>query len=1296
MQSLYPPSPAAVPADLTRPTSAYKTHAWVAMAALAAFALFYLGVAAWFCLVAYRSFSAVAAAGDKPLLHLGVGIGAAFLAVFMLKAVFFIRRGNPGQDTEIKPAEQPALFDFLYKLADEAGAPRPHKVFLSASVNAAVFYDLSILNFLLPSRKNLVIGLPLINVLTLAEFKAVLAHEFGHFAQRSMAVGRWVYIAQQVAGQVVARRDAMDGFLEGLSRVDIRVAWIGWAMRLVLWSIRSLLDLAFRGVVLAQRALSREMELQADLVSVSLTGSDALVHALHRLPAAEDGWERAVSFLFGQYSQGKQLADVFAVQSRIIEHHRMILADPQYDRPPAIPANDPAQHRVFRADFAQRPAMWSTHPLNHERELNAKRVYVPTQLDARPAWVLFENAQALRQRETGLLLKANTAAAGETAPVAVPLEESLKTLDVQFNRECYNRGYRGAYLGRSVALHTEKFSDLYVPAGDDALKSLASLYPESLTADFEKLRDLGKELALLQGLRTGSFTAAGDGLLHRGKRIKRRQLPAAIKVVEGELQALEDKLAAHDKRVRSVHKALAARLAGDARIAVQSHLEAMLQLIHYADHQQANLQDARRFWNNTVSVVTATGKTNKAGVKRAVAAAAALYAALSHVYENAAQVRFGAALAEHMRAESWQATLGEFKLAPPHADNINDWMRIVGSWVEAASDTLAHLRSGALQSLLLTEKALADMASAPEPVDPARNGVIAAIVTAGATALPVTPADFPLMTPQHARKLQEKLGFLARFHLADGLLPSVLKLAAAGSIVGPILFFGGSIGQTSIVIHNGLGTPVQIALGGKSVSVPAFGNTTAEIEPAGQLSINAKNARGQTIESFTADASSLGGKYIYNVGGGSPLIEWTAAYGTQNTAAPRKQGALRWQQSSVDYLFTAPPESISGRRNDGGTTRQVLEGFGARDPNYALGLLPDAAARAKLAGVHARWDDPDSRYAILWMYAAAQSGDFKSILAARLRERPDDVAALRVEQDSASEAERAQVCARDRAQAAAAPQNANLQYIAARCIDAREEREATFAQAYARWPDHPWLQFVAAFRVAEQSRWAEAAKLWDSALRRAPVLMPLAAVESARARRMAAGEQPANINDLAEGSEELRFLADTESGKNWTDSPILAYSQLAQGKLPDALKTIARAPDLEKRFLRLAAVSDAADKALEARAAMLDPAAGIDPETVWAAVALAIRTGADPAPHFDFARKASGPEGARLIGIAQLLQSGASVASIDAAINQLGPHERGHALSMAIAVLRDKAPEQWRRDVKRLLFAYERPYFQIY
>lgn len=267
--NFYPPGPT-VPEGFARPTAAYRRHAWTASTVLLLFVLMYLSLAGWFLLTAWRLGAAVVNGATEALIG---GVSALFLAVFMLKGLFFVKRGSLGKGIEVTREEQPRLFEFLDRLAHEASAPRPRRVFLSAQVNACVFYDLSVLNLILPSRKNLEIGLGLVNVLSLGEFKAVCAHEFGHFAQRTMAVGRWVYVAQQIAVHIIAKRDALDDLLNWVSGIDVRVAWIGWILRLIVWSIRSLLESAFRLVVLAERALSRDMEMQADLVAVSLTGS---------------------------------------------------------------------------------------------------------------------------------------------------------------------------------------------------------------------------------------------------------------------------------------------------------------------------------------------------------------------------------------------------------------------------------------------------------------------------------------------------------------------------------------------------------------------------------------------------------------------------------------------------------------------------------------------------------------------------------------------------------------------------------------------------------------------------------------------------------------------------------------------------------------------------------------------------------------------------------------------------------------------------------------------------------------
>ncbi|HYM35130.1 MAG TPA: M48 family metallopeptidase, partial [Steroidobacteraceae bacterium] len=592
MDILYPPGPSAVPATLTQPTRAYRHHAWLAMAGLLLFVALYFAMTGWFAWTAYKLLSAAFSSGHDAFSGFIVGLCAAFLAVFMAKAIFFIKHAQKVEDIEIKPEQHQKLFAFLYRLADEAHAPRPHRVFLSPRVNAAVFYDLSILNLLFPSKKNLEIGLALVNVLSLGELKAVLAHEFGHFAQRSMAVGRWVYIAQQIAGQIIAKRDILDRFLDGLSRIDIRIAWVGWLLSLVVWSLRSITETAFRVVVLAQRALSREMELQADLVAVSLTGSDALVHALYRLHTADEAWTRTLNFAGVEANEGRAIADVFAVQTRVIDHLRNVFNNADFGDVPAV-AGKPDTHRIFKTELAQSPRMWSTHPANSERENNAKRTYIQATVDARSAWELFDNVPALKEEMSRHILRD----AKKTEPH--PLDATLKKLDEQYERPFLNRSYRGTYLGRSIARHAKTVSDLYDAATSTATE-FSQLYPESLAADIERLRELEEEIAALQALQDGVLTAPGGVIRHRGRDLRKRELPRVISALRDELARTRENLHTHDRRCRTTCLRAATNLGGGW----DTYVKGLLSVVHFADHTEANIRDAHGLLGNVYAVVT--------------------------------------------------------------------------------------------------------------------------------------------------------------------------------------------------------------------------------------------------------------------------------------------------------------------------------------------------------------------------------------------------------------------------------------------------------------------------------------------------------------------------------------------------------------------------------------------------------------------------------------------------------------------------------------------------------------------
>jgi Zn-dependent protease with chaperone function len=949
MENLYPAGPVQVPASLTRPSSVYKRQAWLAMGSLALFVALYFALSIWFGWTAWRMLSALAAGARPDLLGIVTGAASAFLCIFMVKALFFVNRGGASDQHEIREADQPQLFAFLNQLADEAGAPRPHRVFLSARVNAAVFYDLSLLNLLFPSRKNLEIGLSLVNVLTLSELKAVLAHEFGHFAQRSMAIGSWVYIAQQIAAQVVSKRDALDKLLGFISRIDLRVAWIGWGLSLIVWSIRSLLDTVFRLVVLAQRALSRQMEFQADLVAVSLTGSDELVHALHKLQSADDAWDRALGFANDEYHQGRSVQDLFAVQTRIIERLTQILNDPSYGSVPASASATPEQRRIFSSGFAQPPQMWSTHPANCDREENAKRIYLAAPHDARSAWCLFQDPQALRQELSRELF-------GDAQLQRVPMEESLQALDASYARRRYASEYQGAYLGRALARHASNADELYPPrpAISDLHLALAQLYPASLAQELLQLRTLEEERGQLEALRDKVYRATGGSLVFRGVAVARGDLAGLIEQVAAETAAVRERIHAHDRECRGAHLAAASALGQGW----DRYLVGLLQVLHYSEHSLADLQDAQGLLGNVVAVVTADGKVSSRELKRLIATTHDVYGVMKTIHQDKHQVVLDSTLCERLQIESWAASLEDFSLPPADQNNINDWMNVIDGWCNSLAAQLAGLCAATIEQLLTCETELAGNLrahSAPGPApQPSR-----------------VPAQYALLLPGKERKRQKKLGWWDRFQIADGIAATVARLLVALAIVG-IVLGAGSLAKvgTPITVYNGLGTPVTVAIDERQYSLMPFTSITLNAELKDAPRVSARNDQGELIEQFQPQLGSLGAHQVYNVAGASPLVRWTASYGSAQEQEPSYMGAPRWSQVSVDHYFTEPPEMVQTKGS--GSTRRVLSGAGDRAPEELLQMTASKAEARRIIELRARWDSADAAHRKTWQAYAAK------------------------------------------------------------------------------------------------------------------------------------------------------------------------------------------------------------------------------------------------------------------------------------------------------------------------------------
>lgn len=273
----YPPNPSGVPEDLTLPSGSYQSRVTLVLCSLLLFVLLYFAMVGGSAYLSYKLFSMTG--NTKPrsvpatnfnnrttsrpgsqilekeeFWYIVGGIASGVLCLYLIKGFFKRRESDPSMMIEIQRKDQPRLFSFIDQICEDTGAPEPHKIFLTPEVNAAVFYHESLLSLVRKTPKNLLIGLGLVNRLNLSEFKAVLAHEFGHFSQNSMKLGTYVYTANRVVGDLVYGRDKLDGFIDTMKRVDIRVSiffmrfppCFGYSESSWNWSLRPLTSPIFR------------------------------------------------------------------------------------------------------------------------------------------------------------------------------------------------------------------------------------------------------------------------------------------------------------------------------------------------------------------------------------------------------------------------------------------------------------------------------------------------------------------------------------------------------------------------------------------------------------------------------------------------------------------------------------------------------------------------------------------------------------------------------------------------------------------------------------------------------------------------------------------------------------------------------------------------------------------------------------------------------------------------------------------------------------------------------------------
>ncbi len=316
-------------------------------------------------------------------------VGAFLGSAGLIRGLVRLDRPEDAEGLALDGAAQPELWSVVLEAAQGAGTKPPSEVYLVDQVNAGVSERSRLLG-LVGGRRRLLIGLPLVDAVSRDELRAVLAHEFGHFAAGHGRLAALRY-----------RTHASIGRAATLSGPAIRLV-LGWYFAL------------FQRVT---NRFNRAQERYADLLAAEHVGNVPMARALVTIEVAGAVYDDYVGeVLVPILDRGDQFPAMFAawphfLDARLRAGAAQKVLQPALENGRSDPADShpPLAERLASLGFGDRPVP-------------------PQPVDAPGATTLLRSLDALRrQLATDVARRARLDPA--TAPVVEPADLARRMVE---------------------------------------------------------------------------------------------------------------------------------------------------------------------------------------------------------------------------------------------------------------------------------------------------------------------------------------------------------------------------------------------------------------------------------------------------------------------------------------------------------------------------------------------------------------------------------------------------------------------------------------------------------------------------------------------------------------------------------------------------------------------------------------------------------------------------------------------------------------------------------------------------
>ncbi|WP_082461467.1 M48 family metalloprotease [Pedobacter sp. PACM 27299] len=498
---------------------------------------------AWVLLCALIAYALGIYVGGFITAFLGLGLMGMglFIFFFLIKFIFSPAiKIDRSQFLEINKEQQPALFKLIHETVGEVKTNFPKKVYLTADINASVFYDATFWSMFFPVKKNLMIGIGLMNSVSTLELKAILAHEFGHFSQRSMKLGSYVFNVNKVIYNLLHENDSYASWLNGWSSLSSFFLLFSKGAVVIIQGIQNILMKTYKPLNLNYRGLSREMEFHADAVAASVTGSVPLISALLRIEFADQALATLLDFYSNKIPSSKKTNNIYPQHLFLIQHLAKNTEMPLIDGLPYLSLED---YKKFQGTKLVLEDQWSSHPSTLQRIEKLAALNQATTGDASGISVqLLSNLEQIQQFLSAQYFEGLNY---ETVPKNLEIEDFTVLYLARDQEHSFPKLYKGYFNMRDpYNLFEEEVFDH--PISQEAA-DLEQIINDEIIAEINSLNIANADKNILTEIANGYLDIKTFD--YDGTKYNSETADILIQSLDEEIARLEELLANRDRKV---------------------------------------------------------------------------------------------------------------------------------------------------------------------------------------------------------------------------------------------------------------------------------------------------------------------------------------------------------------------------------------------------------------------------------------------------------------------------------------------------------------------------------------------------------------------------------------------------------------------------------------------------------------------------------------------------------------------------------------------------------------------------